>query len=106
MKTHNEADTLVVSEIKELDAANGRAFQEAVSKAWSGELNHIEVDLSETIFLDSCGLGALVWLRKLVATNNGRVRLLNPAPSIQQILELTRLYRLFDITKRQEALAQ
>lgn len=94
-----------MSDIRELDAANGRAFQEAVSKAWSGELNHIEIDLSETVFLDSCGLGALVWLRKLVAERYGRVRLLNPAPSIEQILELTRLYRLFDIVKRQEALA-
>jgi anti-sigma B factor antagonist len=106
MKTYCEGDTLIVSGIKELDAANGRAFQEAVSSAWCGELKYIEIDLSETVFLDSCGLGALVWLRKLVAGSNGRVRLLNPAPSIQQILELTRLYRLFDIVKRQEALTQ
>ena len=106
MKTHCDGDTLVISGIKELDAARARAFEEAVSGAWSGQLKYIEIDLSETVFLDSCGLGALVWLRKRVASSNGRVRLLNPAPSIQQILELTRLYRLFDIVKRQEAVAQ
>ena len=102
MKTHNEGDTLIVSEIKELDAANGRAFQEAVSKAWSGELNHIEVDLSETIFLDSCGLGTLVALRKLVGPRGGVVRLLNPAPHAQQLLELTRLYRVLEVVRRED----
>ena len=106
MKTHCAGDTLVVSGIKELDAATARALRQAVSTAWSDELKYIEIDLAETVFMDSFGLGALVWLRKLVADRNGRVRLLNPVPSTEQILALTRLYRVFDIVRHRPAVAR
>lgn len=109
MKINRDANTLVVNGLKELDATNARSFQNAVSTTWrdglKGGLKHIEVDLSETVFLDSCGLGALAWLRRLVADSQGRVCLINPVPSTQQLLDLTRLYCLFDIVKRQDAAA-
>ncbi len=106
MNIHCDGDTLYVTTIKELDTASADSFRTAVSAAWSDALRHIEVDLAETICLDSCGLGALAWLRKLVADRGGRVRLLNPTPSIQQILDLTRLYRLFDIVHREQMVAR
>jgi anti-sigma B factor antagonist len=52
------------------------------------------------MFLDSCGLGALISLHKTACTRNGAVRLLNPTPPVQQILELTRLHRVFEIVKK------
>jgi len=48
-------------------------------------------------FLDSSGLGTLISLHKTLRARNGTVRLLKPAPNVQQILELTRLHRVFEI---------
>src|SRR6266550_2673850 len=95
-------DTLQIRGVKELDSAHATLVHEAVHEAVTDTVRHIEVDLSGTVFLDSCGLGTLVALRKLVEPRGGVVRVLNPAPPVQQLLELTRLYRVLEVVKREE----
>jgi anti-sigma B factor antagonist len=60
---------------------------------------NIDIDLSQTTFLDSCGLGALVALQKTASDRQGTLRLLNPQPPVEQILELTRMDRILEIVK-------
>ena len=101
MKIHDSGETLTVSEIRELAGANAESFREEVAAALAPDVKAIEVDLSETEFVDSCGLGALISLYKSSNSRNSAVpfRLLNPSPSVQQLLELTRLHRIFEIVK-------
>lgn len=64
-------------------------------------LNLIEIDLSQTRFVDSCGLGVLFALYKNAGNNGGvSLRLLNPTPPIQQLFELTQMHQLFEIIQR------
>jgi anti-sigma B factor antagonist len=61
----------------------------------------IEIDLSQTRFLDSSGLGALFALyRSTRQDKDVTLRLLNPTREIQQLLELTQMQQLFEITRR------
>jgi len=83
-----------------LSAANANAFRDQVRGSLADKLKNIDIDLSQTMFLDSCGLGALISLHKTACTRSGAVRLLNPTPPVQQILELTRLHRVFEIVKK------
>jgi len=99
MKIQPEGETLRVSEIQELGAANANAFRDEVRSALANGQKHIEIDLSQTAFIDSCGLGALIALHKTACSRNGAVHLLNPQPPVQQILELTRMHHIFQITK-------
>ena len=56
----------------------------------------IEINLSQTRFMDSSGLGALFALyRATTPGNNVILRLLNPIPEIQQLLELTQMQQLY-----------
>jgi len=106
MTIERHRDTLRASGIKELHAANAAALYEAIKEAITTEpVRHIEIDLSGTALLDSCGLGTLVALRKLVDRDCGVVHLLNPTPSAQQMLELTRLYRVLKVVKCEEVAA-
>lgn len=100
MKVQINGDTLNVTGIKELGASTSNSFRDQVRAALNGAQKFIEIDLSQTSFLDSCGLGALISLHKTVCARNGMVRLLNPTPPVQQILELTRMHRIFDIVRR------
>jgi len=51
--------------------------------------------------VDSSGLGALFALYRATAQRNGVIlRLLNPRPEIQQLLELTQMQQLFEIVRR------
>ncbi|HEX4341954.1 MAG TPA: STAS domain-containing protein [Verrucomicrobiae bacterium] len=97
IKTHG--DTLQISGVKELGAANSNTFRDEARAAMSGTQKNIEIDLSETSFVDSCGLGTLIALHKTACSRKGMVRLVNPTPSVQQILELTRMHRIFEIVK-------
>jgi len=99
MKMEIDGDTLRISEVQELAAANANAFRDVAREAMGHERKNVEVDLSRATFIDSCGLGALIALHKTACARNGNVRLLNPLPQVRQILELTRMHRIFEIVK-------
>lgn len=99
MKIETDGQTLRVSAVHQLGAANAHAFREGVRDALDDTQKDIDIDLSATTFLDSCGLGALVALHKTASGRKGTVRLLNPPPPVQQLLELARMDRLLEIVK-------
>lgn len=99
MKTETQAQQLLVSDIRELTAANATNTKESIKAALSDEHSQLDLDLSATGFVDSSGLGVLISLHKEMATRGGQLRILNPTDSIQQIMELTRLHRLLEIVK-------
>jgi anti-sigma B factor antagonist len=102
MKLLDKGDVLTVTDVKELGANNSDAFRDEVKAALPNGFKTVEIDLSETSFIDSCGLGALIAIQKFATGRNGQVsvRLLNPLPSVQQLFELTRLHRMFEIVRR------
>ena len=99
MKMQIQGDTLRISGIKEIGAANANAFRDEARLAMTEAQRNVEIDLSETTFIDSWGLGALIALHKTACGCKGMLRLLNPPPPVQQILELTRMHRIFEIVK-------
>src|ERR1041385_2073176 len=99
MKLQDNGDTLHIPGVRELSAANANAVRDLVRAALAESQRHIEIDFSQTGQVDSCGLGALVALHKIVCGRHGSLRLLNPTPSVVQILELTRMHRLFEIVR-------
>jgi anti-sigma B factor antagonist len=101
MKIQSLGQCLSVSEIVELTAANSAYFRDEVRAALNDSSSVIEINLSQTRFMDSSGLGALFALYRATAQNGGVVlRLLNPIPEIEQLLELTQMQQLFEIVKR------
>lgn len=99
MKMEVSNDTVRITGITELGAANSGAFRDWVRSSIRNGQRNIEVDLSQTTFIDSCGLGALIALHKTACSREGTLRLLNPQPSVQQVLQLTRMHRLFEIVR-------
>jgi anti-sigma B factor antagonist len=100
MKVQVNGETLSITGLKELGAANANSFRDQVRAAMTEAQKIVEIDLSQTMFVDSCGLGALISLHKTACSRSGLVRLVNPTPPVQQILELTRMHRIFEIAKR------
>lgn len=100
MKMETAGDTLRVHTIQQLGEANANAFRDWVRGSFGREYRNIEVDLSHTATVDSCGLGALIALHKSAVGRQGKLSLVNPRPAVLQILELTRLDGIFDIVHR------
>jgi len=94
---NKDAKTTVVTGLLELVAGNAAQVRDEIRAAVPTTCQCLDLDLSALTFLDSSGLGTLISLHKTLRSRNGTVRLLKPAPNVQQILELTRLHRVFEI---------
>lgn len=100
MKIKQAGHTLSISHIPELSAINSVTFREEVQAAIPPSLHTLDIDLSQTLYIDSCGLGALFTLYKNAGGGGGvKLRLLNPAPQIEQLLELTQIHQFFQISR-------
>jgi anti-sigma B factor antagonist len=104
MKIQHHQGTLRISGLSELSAANAHLFRDEASAALNADLESVEIDFSEAALVDSCGLGALIFLHKAANQINGNggvsMRLLHPPPPVQQVFELTRMHHLFEIVPR------
>src|SRR6266850_157555 len=104
MEIQRHNGTLSVGGVRELTAANARALRHDVCNRIEPELKRIEIDLSKSSLVDSCGLAALVSVFKAANGKNNiggvAILLLNPQPAVRQMLELTRLHHLFEIVER------
>ena len=92
-----DPQTLEISGLVELAAANAAQVRDTIRAALTPSHIRLDLDLSGVRFLDSSGLGALISLHKTLRSQNGAVRLVKPASNVRQILELTRLHRVFEI---------
>lgn len=88
---------LKVSGVQELSALNARELKTEVMKNFADGMISIDFDASELGFIDSSGLGALISLQKATSLRSGSLRIISPSEQAQQILELTRLHRVFEI---------
>jgi anti-anti-sigma factor len=97
MKITLNGEILTASDIGELATATANSFRSELHAALPAGLKQIDIDLSRTDFVDCGGLGALVSLRKKAGGPNGaiRIRVLNPPPSVQRMLNLMKLDQVF-----------
>src|SRR5262245_57296823 len=93
MKIVYHGDTLNVSQIEQLGNAESESFRSRLAALLKSGIKRIEIDLSETRFLDCGGVGALIALRTSAHQHCAglKFRVLNPSSRVRQILNLTRL---------------
>ncbi len=97
MKTSTANSILTISSLRELTAGTAAEVKNQVRLRFTPGLTAIDFDCTDLEFLDSSGLGALISIQKLAHERQGLFRLLSPRPGIMQVLELTRLHRIFEI---------
>ncbi|MGL5017551.1 MAG: STAS domain-containing protein [Luteolibacter sp.] len=97
MNIERKDTTLHVTEIRELTAGVAPDVKNQLRQHFAAGLIDIDFDCSSLEFVDSSGLGALISMQKLANERGGKLRLLSPKPSVIQLLELTRLHRVFEI---------
>lgn len=106
MKITRHNGTLTISDIEELGTANSDTLQSALTAALpvADGVRQIEIDFSDTHFVDCGGLGALVALRKRARDRNAEVsvRLVNPPPPLQRMVTLMHMNDAFPIDVRAE----
>jgi anti-sigma B factor antagonist len=97
MNLTSSGKVLMITGVIELNATNAAAFRDQVRTTLQPQHETVEIDFSTARFVDSSGLGALIAIHKTVCGRGGLVRIIRPTPAVLQILELTRMHRIFEI---------
>jgi len=99
VKIIRKGETLDVSGVQHLGAANASGFESALCAALQDRPRQIDIDLSETGFVDCGGVGALVAVRNCARRHNAcaMIRLLNPARPAERLFKLTGMDALFTV---------
>lgn len=90
--------TLILSTPCDLERRAADVWRKTASNLLKSSHNQAEIDMSNTRSVDSSGIAALLSLREVLCKRGGNVRLVNPAPQVMQLLELTRMHRLFQFS--------
>lgn len=89
-----------------LDGTKAPELRQSIEQALRDEATVVLIDLSETTFIDSSGLGALVNVLKLVRSHNGRFCLCSPNPQIKMVFELSSMDQAFEVFADRSAFEQ
>ena len=94
-----EKNDVLIVKVEEKRATveiSGKLKEDLLAKIDEGHHNVI-VNLSESEFVDSSFLGALVAGLKKATMKGGDLKIVGLQPPVRAMFELTRLFRIFDI---------
>ena len=94
--------TIVIIPVERLDASNSKEFKKMMEPIMAHS-RKIAVDLTAVRFMDSSGLGALLSCLRIVANQQGDLKLFSMKPPVRALFELVRMHRIFDILSTQDA---
>ena len=99
MTTTRERDGVTIVDIsgRMVLGPENAAIRELVYDLLSKGHRKILFNLGEVNYIDSSGLGSLVMALTSVRKQHGELKLLNLAKRVQDLIQLTRLYTVFDI---------
>jgi anti-sigma B factor antagonist len=104
--TRDPGGVTVVSVDGQLIVANRQELKQLIADALEGGDRKFLVDFTQTAYIDSSGLGALVSINKKVREVGGEMRLAGLNEDLRALFELTKLDTLFVIAdSASEALA-
>ena len=81
----------------DLEGAASEDFKAQLKDLVASGGEHVVMDLGNVGFIDSCGLGALISALKVLRTSGGSLVLANVSESVEAVLRITRLARVFDV---------
>lgn len=89
-------NTLTISISGRFDFSIHREFRAAID-AVDGQVQHVNVDMRTTEYLDSSALGMLLLLKSKMNDRKDAVSLINAKPDVKKILEIANFSQLFTL---------
>ena len=88
-----------------IDASNTTDFKRELQDG-AVISKHVLLDLCNVQFVDSAGLGSMVWMFRKLSSEGGDMRICNVNGSVRALFELVRMHKLVNVFEtREEALA-
>jgi anti-sigma B factor antagonist len=78
-------------------------FKQSISTLIESGRKRVLLNLRDVPYIDSSGIGELVSAFTKIRNSGGELKLLNLAPKVKTLLEITRLYTVFDVREDEAA---
>lgn len=88
-------DKWLVLPVGELDIYTSAKFKEEVLNKFDSKKTDILIDGEKLEYIDSTGLGALIYILKNLKDDDYKIHIMNIKPSIQKLFDITELDKLF-----------
>ena len=95
--TSMDSAVQVLSPVGILDGTRAEEIRAEVKRALGQGAKTLLMDLKETTFVDSSGLGTLVSVLKMVRSQEGEMYICSINPQVKMLFELTSMDRVFGI---------
>ncbi len=92
-----QGDAAVMKIVGAASMAEAERLREAIEELVAQCPPVVVLDLSEMDFICSLGLGAIISGHLKCRHHHGQIRLVAPTPAVRELLEMTRLTKLFGI---------
>ncbi len=97
MTTKKTDAALIVSIKGRIDGEYPMQVRRHLSE-WLDEYPFIILDCQELEYIDSSGLGALLFVLRKALEKGGDIRIAAPVPAVMMVLELTRTEKIFQVS--------
>lgn len=87
----------IFTPIGEIDIYSSSEFKEEVLENFRSKQTDILIDGERLEYIDSTGLGALIYILKALKNDEYKIHLVNIKPNIKKLFDITELDKLFVI---------
>ena len=106
LSIHEMGEFFIVEVEGEVDAEHAPQLKKAVIRVKEGTFKGVALDFSRVSFIDSTGLGILISLMRDLKEQGRHLRLVGLSGETRSIFEITRLYKVFDLSDTMEKALQ
>ena len=106
LKIRKNQEVYIVDITGEMDLYNSYKLKELIAKMLERQIKCIVLNLEEVEYIDSSGIGALIYISSTVKKQNVRLFITNIHGSVKKVIELTKLMGFFPITNSLEEALQ
>lgn len=98
LTTRQVGDVTVMDAVGKITLGDGSvAFRDTAKDLLANGHKKILVNLGEVNYIDSSGIGELVSAFTTVSNQDGQLKLLNLTKRVQDLLQITKLYTVFEV---------
>lgn len=107
LKIRKSGENYIIDVNGEMDLYNSYRLKELVMKMLEKKVERFIVNLEQVDYIDSSGIGALIYICSTIKKMNLKLVITNIHGSVKKVIELTKLMGYFPITPTiEEALAK